>query len=327
MLRRANGPWSGTRASGAGDGDLNNRTEPWHNLPMTDSGPAAATQVWAWQNSWSRAADAAKRRIGRSRTGTLLLAVTAATLGALATGTMAHVVAVGRTAAFVAAVAAAFTPVAAIGSSTDAIAAWIRMRSVGESLKSELYLHLAGLGPYRAAATGPLLLERVDVVLSAASDLAHAVTPIPATPLPLPAVADIESYIDVRVTGQLHSYYRPRAAFLRRRVTLIRRAELALAACAAVLSAAAGILGAELIATWIAAVTTVATAVTAHAAAARYSYQELEFARTAAALERLLARRAIAAAHDPSSNDEFADRCEEVIAVQNEAWMAKWSAP
>jgi hypothetical protein len=64
-----------------------------------------------------------------------------------------------------------------------------------------------------------------------------------------------------------------------------------------------------------------------HAAASRYAYQELEFARTTAELESLLVRRTEAAAKvSPEADDGFVTHCEQVISAQNEGWMTKWAA-
>jgi hypothetical protein len=51
----------------------------------------------------------------------------------------------------------------------------------------------------------------------------------------------------------------------------------------------------------------------------------LEFSRTAAELERLLARHAVGE-QSPETDDAFVRRCEHVISTQNEAWMTKWAS-
>lgn len=86
-----------------------------------------------------------------------------------------------------------------------------------------------------------------------------------------------------------------------RRCTAVRRCEVSLAVVASGLGAVAGVYGTDSAALWVATVTTVTATVTAHAAAARYAYQELEFSRTAAELESLLARRSAGAGRTGNS--------------------------
>ncbi len=74
---------------------------------------------------------------------------------------------------------------------------------------------------------------------------------------------------------------------------------------------------------WIAVVTTVIAAVGAHAAAARYDYQLVEYLRTAQELTRL--RRATAYATSDAELGDLVVQCERVISIQDEGWMAKLS--
>jgi hypothetical protein len=63
--------------------------------------------------------------------------------------------------------------------------------------------------------------------------------------------------------------------------------------------------------------------VAAHIAAERYEYLWIEYSRTASELRRLLGRRT-APDGRPLSDSELVAECEQVISVQNQAWMAKW---
>jgi uncharacterized protein YjiS (DUF1127 family) len=70
-------------------------------------------------------------------------------------------------------------------------------------------------------------------------------------------------------------------------------------------------------------VTTAAGAVAAYVAAERYEFLWVEYARTATELRRLADRRTAADGH-ALSDGELVAECEQVISVQNQAWMAKW---
>jgi hypothetical protein len=102
----------------------------------------------------------------------------------------------------------------------------------------------------------------------------------------LPAVSDIGSYLYVRVRKlQLADYYRPKAARMKRRLNQFK--------------------------------------VAAYIAAERYEFQWIEFSRTAVQLRRLLDPHDSGDPEAPLGPD-LAAACEQVISIQNEAWMAKW---
>ncbi|MFC5754381.1 DUF4231 domain-containing protein [Actinomadura rugatobispora] len=293
-------------------------------MPGEASGPVAVQQVWDRQNVWSRAADRLKRRIARTRLASLLLGACAAVMGAAAAQTMDLGMA-GETLAFGAAVAAALVPLTVRSAGPAATHDWTRLRSVAEALKSEVYVSLAGAGRYRGA-TGPgPLLETSERIEADGADLLHHLTGIRADARSLPAVSGIDSYARERVRRQLDGYYRPKARLMGGRVRVVRRIEMALGAAGAVCGAAAGAFQVGEIAAWVAVATTLAAAVSTHAAASKYEYQELEYARTAGQLARLLARHERDAAHTGSAEggDAFAAECELVISAQNEAWMAR----
>jgi hypothetical protein len=75
---------------------------------------------------------------------------------------------------------------------------------------------------------------------------------------------------------------------------------------------------------WIAVITTISAAVAAHVGATRYEYQLLEYLRTADELSRL--RRDASATKSPTELDQHVVRCERIISIQNEGWMAKLSS-
>jgi hypothetical protein len=58
-------------------------------------------------------------------------------------------------------------------------------------------------------------------------------------------------------------------------------------------------------------------------AAERYEFLWIEYSRTASELRRLADRRSAADGRS-LSGPELIVECEQVISVQNQAWMAKW---
>jgi hypothetical protein len=94
-----------------------------------------------------------------------------------------------------------------------------------------------------------------------------------------------------------------------------------LAAAFAALATVSAIVGA-----WAAVATTSAGAVAAYTANERWEFLRIEYARTAQELRRLLTLRT-APNGSPLTDDELIARCEDVISVENQTWMAKWGTP
>ncbi|MFI2076820.1 MULTISPECIES: DUF4231 domain-containing protein [Streptomyces] len=296
---------------------------------MDDAGETAAVAAEAWdrQSVWSQAANRLKRTIERARTASLLLGIAGALFGTAASQTLADRPSLGRALAFLAAVAVGLVPVVGQRAGPQAVQRWTRTRSAAEALKNEVYSCLAGVSPYRGAGAGRALRERTERVESAAVDLLPHTRGIVPVTRALPAVSDVDSYVALRVRRQIDGYYRPKAGEMGRKVAVVRRVEFALGAAGAVLGALAGGLEVEGAAAWVAVVVTAGAAVSAHGVAAKYAFQEMEYARTADELRRLVARRGAGDGGDggPEADDAFVARCERVISVLNDTWMIKWT--
>jgi conflict system pore-forming effector with SLATT domain/uncharacterized protein DUF4231 len=286
--------------------------------------PVIPAVEWAWQRQsvWSQTANNLKAGPGRQRSLRLLLTAVAAAF-ALAGS---QVKSVSLPASVVLAVAAALA-LAAAGllrgrASTEQVRRWTRARSVSEALKTEVFLFLSRSGGYDDADPGRRLEAEVRRLEREAGDLQRYTAGVRAKERPLPAVHDVDSYLDVRVRkSQLEDYYEPKAALMQQRLRLLKTAEVTLALVAAALAATAAVWPS--VAAWAAVVTTGGGAVAAYIAAERYEYLWIEYSRTASELRRLLERRT-AADGRPLSDSELVAECEQVISVQNQAWMAKW---
>jgi hypothetical protein len=283
---------------------------------------------WAWkrQSVWSQTANRLKRSLDRARGTALSLTIAGAVLATLATQVAALSSVAGRALALGAAIAVGLVPLVRRRVGRTAVQDWTRARSVSEALKSDVFTFLAGAAPYRKGDREHELQGRTDALLRDAGDLLHHTTGIEPVQRELPPVHDVHSYSTERLTQQIDRFYRPKAEQLGRRLSLVRRAEFALGALAVVLAAVAATLQQSSAAAWIAVVTTVTAALTAHAAAGRYEYQMIEYLRTAAELERLRALRARFVERGIEGEDDFVRQSEHVISIQNEAWMAKWAS-
>jgi hypothetical protein len=286
---------------------------------------AAIRAVWDQQSVWSQAANRAKATVDRARLSALILGVLAAVLGAAASQTLGARPAVGRVAALLAAIAAGAAPLVLRGGSPQAVNDWVRTRAVSEALKAEAYGFLSRLGGYRNGDAAAVLLERTNGYRTEAADLVPTTAGITPAEREVPAVSGPDSYVEQRLRRQLSTYYRPKAVSMHQRVRLIGRIELVLGGVGVILAAVAGVYEAESVAAWIAVAASVSVSVSAHSTSQRYAYQELEFARTAAELERLLLRWETTADRTEAFTDTFLAECEAVISIQNESWMIRWT--
>ncbi|MFE5600735.1 hypothetical protein STPH2_0622 [Streptomyces sp. KO7888] len=286
------------------------------------------SDAWSQQASWSKAADRQKRSIGRARAAGLLCGVLTAVLATAAAQVGSTHRDVAQWLAFGAAVTAGVVPLLNGPAVQRQIQDWTRLRSVSEAFKAEMYAFLAGVGRYRTPDAAAAQLHRaVDDIRQNASDLLHHLMDAPVVSFrPLPDVHDIDSYLQVRIRGQIDGYYRVRAARMRTRLLALRRAQLALGVFAVLLGAASGAFHAEKAAAWVAVVSTVSAALIAYSAAAKYEYQELEFLRTADELERILADWQLSADRTEQAEDSLIGRCEQVISILNDTWMVKWGS-
>ncbi|MEV0440602.1 DUF4231 domain-containing protein [Streptomyces spectabilis] len=289
-------------------------------------GDSMVMEIWDQQSIWSQAADRLKAEISRARASALMLGIAAAVLGTAASQAMDESRTAGKTLAFAAAVAASLVPLSMGRAGPTQVRNWTRLRSMSEAVKNEVYVCLAGVAPYRGDDPSATLRERVDPLRRDASDLLPCIEGITSVPRVPPAVADVDSYVDLRLKQQIDDYYRPKSAEMGRRLALVRRTEISLGCAGAVLGALSGVFEVGEAAAWVAVAATVGTAVGAHSIASRYAYQQIEFTRTADELERLLLSWQTQDRRTVQSDDTFIRHCEEVISVLNDSWMVRWNA-
>lgn len=199
---------------------------------------------------------------------------------------------------------------------------WTRARSVSEALKTEVILFLTHVGQYDGADADERLHAEVQRLERDAGDLARYTAREQPKKRDLPAINDVETYLDVRVRQQqLEGYYEPKARGFEELLGKLKVAEIVLILLAAGLAVIATI--SPNVGAWAAVVTTAGGALAAYVASERYEFLWIEFARTASQLRRLLETRR----GDDGlllTGPELVTSCEQIISVQNQAWMAKW---
>ena len=283
--------------------------------------PELLDELWREQSVWSRTADRMKARIEQARFGALLIVVAVALCATGATALHGSAPAWGKVLAGAAALGSAVLPLLRPAWSGVRLKDWTRARSMSEALKADVYLWLAGAGPFADDPHAVVLRERTDRLRRDVADLESQRAGLEPVDRALPAVHDLPSFFAVRVRGQHDDYYRAKVAFITGRIRRFRMAEIGIGALGAALGAAAAAVGSSF-AGWIAVLATAATALSAHVAATRYEFQRIEFSRTAEELRQI----GVAAAADGIGVDELkalAVRAERVISVENQGWMAK----
>ncbi|MEH0937934.1 DUF4231 domain-containing protein [Micromonospora psammae] len=281
---------------------------------------AAVDLVWRRQGVWSRAAGDAKRRIVAARRAVAGLTIGAAVAGTAAAGIGENVPA--RVLAVVAAAALLLVPIVARAASRESVQAWTRLRSVSEALKADVHRHLAGVAPFAGADRDAVLLRRLDALMDDVGDLMGHVVDRAPDARPLPEVSDVPSYLTARVRGQVEGYYLPMARRMATRSERVGRAATTVTVAGALLSATVAVLGDPLgLTAWIGVTATVTTALVGYGAAQRYEHQQIEYARTADQLTRLLAVRA--AGQGWADDDAVVAEAERIISLSNEGWMAR----
>jgi hypothetical protein len=282
------------------------------------------SSVWDQQSVWSQTANHLKARIDRLRSTMLALTVAAAVLTTLAAQAASLGSTVGRVLALAAGLSVGLVPLVRSQLGTQAVSDWARTRSVSEALKAEAFRFLAEVTPFRGADRESLLAERVRRVREEAGDLLVHTTGVYPVARPLPAVHDVDSYVHARLEPQIR-WYRDRSTLLAARLGRARRWEMALGVGGVVLGAVASAFAVTQVSAWVAVVATVTAALSSHVAASRWEYQLVEYLRTADELERLR-EEWLSADHGEEAADRFVDRCEHVVSIQNDGWMAKWKA-
>jgi hypothetical protein len=224
--------------------------------------------------------------------------------------------------AVVAAVAMAAVGLLGGQRSAEQVRRWTRARSVSEAIKNEVFLFLASVDRYSGPDAGQRLDAEVQRLESGDSELLAWAQGLKPASRSLPAVHDLETYLEVRVRGsQLNGFYEPKAELMWRRLRALKRTGVVLALAAAALAALTSV--APHVGAWAAVVSTATGAVAAFAASEHYEMLWVEYRRTAEELRRLVERRT-AVDGSALSDSQLVARCEEVIALQNQTWMAKW---
>ena len=206
---------------------------------------------------------------------------------------------------------------------------WVRARAAAEALKREAFKFAASAAPYDDAGNAEARLGKERSAIEASvddliGDLVEADTPAgaPAAKL-VPA-----EYIAKRVRNAIDGFYKPRASRFGRMASRLRTTEFVLALTATILTAVAGIWNPGFLfdlAALTAVLTTIGALVLAHIENSRYEYLSTTYRATARRLEEALTELGATPVAPSQEWSDFVERCESIIAAENNSWVAKWS--
>lgn len=289
---------------------------------------------------WSATADSLKSRLESARWAVFGLSIAGALLAAVASQmpesgaslpARAHVW-VALSAALLLAIGTFVSQrLLARGTTQD----WVRARAASEALKREAFRFAAGAAPYDEPATAAALLEAErDRIEKDLDDLVgRQVAATRAGSSPRRRLSPSE-YRDSRLLNQARKFYRPKAETYRQTARVLKTIEIGLALAATLVTVLAGTTGrAALGADWpfdlaalTAVLTTVSGAILAHIEASRLEHLIATYLATARRLEDRDLHFAAASVAGGSDWSRFVNQCEDIIAAENNSWVAKWTS-
>lgn len=208
---------------------------------------------------------------------------------------------------------------------------WVRARAAAEALKREAFRFATRARPYDTSTADELLKKERERIEGQLTDLRdRQVDAVREGSAPRVALSP-EQYRERRVRDQI-VWYIMKARHYRKVATRLRWTEFTLALAATIITALAGALGKRFeigpmqfdVAALTAVLTTVSGAILAHIEASRYQHLVTSYLATAARLEDLDAEFDVARTN-AGTWSEFVNRCEEIIAAENNSWVAKWT--
>ncbi len=203
---------------------------------------------------------------------------------------------------------------------------WVRSRSLAEALKTHAYLFATGAPPYDTSEAIDLLYDNIKELLGEVTDLTvESISKAEGRKYIPPASLSVDQYIDVRITDQIDNFYTPRAAEHQTTMDKGRKISLGLGVTAVIL----GALGASgWTAGWVAVISTITASIAAYLYAGRYQYLVISYQASARRLGLLSSRWRSSGKTDADIKERntFICACEDLISIENSAWMAEWTA-
>jgi hypothetical protein len=280
------------------------------------------------QASWSITANKLKARLDRVRWAVFGLSIAGAILATIASQLAGGGV---RTAiAITSAVALAVsTFLTARLANVSHVGGWVRARAAAEALKREVFKFAASAAPYDEVVTAEEKLKRErDAIETGVDDLlGDLIEADKAGSAPAVKITP-DDYVTKRIRSAIDGFYEPKAAQFRSMASRLRVTEFTLALVATIVTAVAGVWKPDYpfdLAALTAILTTVSALVLAHLESSRYEFLATTYRATARRLEDAVADLSTIPPAPSKEWSDFVERCETIIAAENNSWVAKWT--
>jgi hypothetical protein len=287
------------------------------------------------QASWSITANQLKATLDRVRWCTFTLSVIGAILATIASQLPVDVQDdhsrrwVAMAGAIVLGVAAFLT---ARLTGAMQLSAWVRARAAAEALKREAFKFASRAAPYDGATAERALATERARIEDGMDDLNNRLVEADKAGSAPAAIIVPDEYVTRRVKAQIDNFYRPKADQFSRMAARLRATEFILALVATIVTAAVGVMEKYPVsgfhfdfAALTAILTTVGALILAHIEASRYDFLVTTYRATALRLEDALSGLAAMPPVPSPDWSNFVERCESIIAAENNSWVAKWT--
>jgi len=286
------------------------------------------------QAEWSVTANRLKAAVDRARWATFGLSILGAILA-----TVASQLQEGDERKYVAVAGAVVLSVATFINlrfgSAERAANWAKARAASEALKREAFKFAAGAAPYDVPATAEDVFKAETGKIEAGVDALtnELVRSSKAGSAPAAPISH-DQYVKQRVRGQIDDFYNPKSDRFRVLASRLRGLEVFFALLATVITAVVGVLKKYPVtnfsfdlAALTSVLTTIGATILAHIQASRYDFLVTSYRATARRLEQSLLDFKEPPTLSPPAWSTFVERCESIIAFENQSWVAKWSGP
>ena len=284
------------------------------------------------QGKWSETANRLKAGYQQVRWLTFVLAIAGALLAAIASqfdGRPRGVLAI--TSAVLFAVVSFLTARRLDGLHATA---WVRARAASEALKRAAYKFAARAAPYDDPALRSAQFNKeAQQIEQDVDDLLGRQVSGPPGSAPVDMLTPAE-YVEKRVKQQVDGFFEPKALALKATADRLRRIEFLLALTTTCITAIVGLANKELVGglkfdfvALTAVLTTISGAILAHIEASRYDFTVTAYRATARRLRDALREMPVDPVVPSPAWSAFVDRCETILAQENNSWVAKFGKP
>ena len=298
---------------------------------------ALVKELWKDQARWSKTAGQLKKELTNWRLYATIAGITGAvietTAGTIAAAFNPELRILAGVIALLGAIILATVPfILRNKASKEKISEWVRARSVSEALKELIYKYLIKVNYSASQQDLQELIDETEAVKEKVKDLTIYCVDIPEVPASRPLTLTVDQYITLRVDDQIEGYYRRKGKEKAKAAKRLHTFEFILGFLAVILGVVAGFpaftenFSFSFLGPWVAVVTTIAGAVTAHMAAMRYDHEAIIFFSTADRLSSLKKKwLLLSGTMNTDTINKFVDDCEHAISTENESWLAKWA--